>query len=450
LQRNGFVTLLAAILTLTTAAAPAGRVPVDGLEALEHVPLPGVRGPLGLRVRAIEALIVLSTRSRSTPALTRAIRKAPRAVCAGLEERPFEIHLRCRSNRIVARLLPRAGGYLLEIGETRGLPWDGEDGPPLSSFSPDTIGLGDPCPGSTPAGKAECLLAQGDRARARRAFESIQDGPDKDFAELRRGDLAHAAGEIHAAIQAWGRVEGQPWQRIAAARLCETSWRCLVGARTVTLYATDGLPGPLARDLLLRRARALAFLGRLMEGVRALLPHSTDELPCAAAPSLCRRLALVALHTPGPDALDGLFLWLETPGRDRGPDAYEAVVAASDTARRQGAPLFAANILAAAAGIVPAAVLVPHLLQTAELYLAGGDRVRAGVVLEFARARAGRRLTGPRWAAVARAASARTAAPPPAPAPVRADDQHAGDAELLAAASRAAEAARAALGGGQP
>src|SRR4030042_4875808 len=103
LQRNGLVTLIAAILTLTTVAAPtAPPVAADGLEAMEDVLLPAVPGSLTLSVRALEARIVIHTPHRSTPALVRAIRKSPRSVCAGLDTRPFEIHLRCRSNRIMA------------------------------------------------------------------------------------------------------------------------------------------------------------------------------------------------------------------------------------------------------------------------------------------------------------------------------------------------------------
>jgi len=442
------VTLIAAILTLTTTAAPAAPpVAADGLDAMEDVLLPAVPGSLTLSVRALEARIVIQTPHRSTPALVLAIRKAPRSVCAGLDERPFEIHLRCRSSRIMARLLRRETGYLLQIGETRGLPWDGEDGPPLITFEPASAGLGDPCPGSTPAGRAECELAKGDHAGARAALEQVLDGPTAELAELRRGDLASAQGDVRAASRAWGRVRGQPWQRLAAARLCETSWSCLTGPNAGSIFASQDLPEPLAREMRLRHARALAFLGRATEGARSLLAASAMG-PCAGAPSLCRRLALAALRAPGPDAIDGLLLWLEIPDRDRGPGAYEVEAAAAEVAQRNGAPLFAANILAAAVGHAPAADLEGHLLRTSELYLLAGDRVRAGVVVEFARARAGEKgLRGSRWAAVARAAAARSGAS----APASGTSLHlTDDTELLAAASRSAQAARAVLEKGRP
>src|SRR6185369_16502387 len=79
-------------------------------------------------------------------------------------------------------------------------------------------------------------------------------------------------------------------------------------------------------------------------------------------------------------------------------------LATARAAQQAGAPLFAANVLAGVAGRVPAHALPEHLLWTAELYVEGGDHIRAGVVHEFARARVGKRgLTGARWAAVARA-----------------------------------------------
>src|SRR6185369_1707903 len=88
---------------------------------------------------------------------------------------------------------------------------------------------------------------------------------------------------------------------------------------------------------------------------------------------------------------------------------YELELATARGAQQAGAPLFAANVLAGVAGRVPAHALPQHLLWTAELYVEGGDRIRAGVIHEFARARAGKRgLQGARWAAVARALAPET------------------------------------------
>jgi hypothetical protein len=318
----------------------------------------------------------------------------------------------------------------------------------LVAFDPPSLGLGATCPGSTPAGRAECHLARGNRAAARAALEEITDGPTRSFAELRLGDLAFAEGDVPAAAERWSRAQGQPWERIAAARLCELSWSCVASARAESLYAIEGLPQPLARDLALRRARALAFLGRPAEGARSLVTGEPRTSPCAAAPAVCRGVARAALLAPGPEAADALLLWLEIPERDHGPDAYETEVAVAAIAEREGAPIFAASVLAAAAGHVPAHELRGHLLRTSELYIAGGDRVRAGVVLEFARARAGKKgLVGKRWAAVARAVAGRGSPSPHARprAPSTADTS-----ALLAAADRSARAARGIVEGTHP
>ena len=436
------MTLLAAILTLAAATAPLEALPpappgaaaLDGLESIEHIALPAVKGPLTLTVRALERTLVLEVPQGAAAALARRVRQAPRAVCPGLvEQREGEVRLTCRSRRIVARLIPRPSGALLEISETRGIPWDGLDGPPLVAWEPSDLELGQPCPGSTVGGRAECLIASGD-GEAAKALLSEEGTP---HAELRLGDLAYAAGDLRGAATHWARAHGGPWERVAAARLCELSFSCSSGAGAAELYAGAGLPPPLARELSLRRARVLAFLGQPLEAVQAL----TNVGPgvCSAAPVTCQRIVLLALGDPGPAALEGLALWVALPSRDRGTGAHEAEVAAAKVAEREGAPAFAANVLAAAVARVSRRALQDHLLRTAELYLAAEDRVRAGVVLDFARTRAGKKpLAGPRWAAVARGVAASKR---PAKRAVPQDPD-----TLLAAADRAAQAARSVQG----
>lgn len=433
------MTSLVALLTLAAAAAPAAPPPaVDGIEAIEHVPLPATAGPLRVRVRALESAVVLEA-PRDAAAVARAVRAAPRAVCPGMSVEGAEVRLACRSRRLVARLTPRAGGALLEIWETRGLPWEGDDAPPLLPLDPPAAGLGHGCPGSTPGGRAECALGRGDReaARAALAEAAVQPGPEAGHAALRLGDLAYAAGDLRAAATHWAHAQGQPWDRVAAARLCELSFACVAAAGA----PPAGLPDALARDLALRRGRALAFAGRAGEGLREI---AADAAPaCASAPATCQRVALLALREPGPAAVEALALWIDLPARGRGPAAFDAEVAAAAVAELVGAPAFAANVLAAAAAHAPPAALPGHLLRTAELYLAANDRIRAGVVLEFARTRAGRAgLAGPRWAAVARGVAAVRR---PAPREARVSDASA----LVAAADRAVRAARA-LEGDKP
>ncbi len=441
LQWRRSVTPLVAILTLagrTAFAAPLA--PFDSVEGIDHVALPAVPGPLRLEVRALDRLIAIEA-PRGAAALATAARKAPRAICSTVEVTGGGLVLRCRSNRIVARLFERPGGSLLEVAEVRALPWTGPDAPPLVPFDPQAAGLGEACPGSTASVRGECLLAEGELDRARAALAEIREGPALAHASLRLGDLAFLEGDLHAAATHWGRVEADPWKRLAAIRLGELLPAGPGSAHGDALYATDGLPAPLALDVILRHARALAFGGRMLDAVLLL-----GKDACASAP-ICQRIVTLAMRSPGAAAVEALALWLESPDRDRGPGAFEAERAAADVAEREGAPAFAANILAAAAARAPAYALSQHLLRTAELYLEAGDRVRAGVVLKFARARAGRRgLPGPRWAAVARSARARDPAPRTEPPPGAAPQADAS----LEAAGRATLAARALDSGGQP
>jgi hypothetical protein len=395
------VTSLAAILTLAAAAAPAS---MDGVASVEHVLLPPPAGRIAVRVEALDRAVIIDA-PRDAAAVARAVRRAPRAVCTGVAEGPGQVRLSCRSNRIVARLSPREGGLMLDVREVRGVPWGGDTAAPLVPFEPPDVGLGAACPGSTPEGRAECLIAAHDLAGARTELAGGHGGA----AELRLGDLAYAEGDTRAAATHWARARGQPWERLAAPRLCELDAACAAGPHAEALYAAADLPRSVERDLVLRRARALAFLERPLEAARLLLGGAAGRGACAEATPLCRRIALAALREPDPAGAEALALWLEMPDRDRG--LYELEVATSRGAERAGAPLFAAAVLAGAVGLARQEALPEHLLHTAELYAEGGDRVRAGVVYDFARARAGARgLAGARWAAVAKAIGARTKA----------------------------------------
>ncbi|HET9599371.1 MAG TPA: hypothetical protein VFP65_27605 [Anaeromyxobacteraceae bacterium] len=440
------MTALVALLTLLAAPAASAATPaMDGYEALEHVALPDVGAPLELRVRSLERVVELSA-PRGLDRLAQAARRAPRAICPEVTRSGASVLLRCRSTRLVARLVPRSAGTLLEIGEARGLPWSGEDAPPIAPYDPVAAQLGEACPGSTPGGRAECLLAQGDLAAARAALALDPGGA---HAELRLGDLALAGGDARAAATHWARVRGAPWERVAAARMCELAAPCLASPAADALYALDDLPAPVARELLLRRARALAFAGRPLDALRGLVAAPPQLAgACAGAPATCQRVALAALAGPGA-GVEALTLWIDLPSRSTGPSAYPAEVAAAGLAAREGAPAFAANVLAAAAARAPAADLPQHLLRTAELYLEAGDRVRAGVVAEFARARNGSKaLPGARWSAVRRQLAAPSRPRPASTPPPRDDGREL--AVLVADAARAVRDAQALPERGRP
>ena len=268
-------------------------------------------------------------------------------------------------------------------------------------------------------------------------------------ADLRLGDLAFAEGDIESAVTLWNEVDRLPYQALAAARLCELSHSCLEGLEFDRIYATSGLPEPLARDLALRHARALAFIGRPMEAARVIFAASYEVRACAAAPALCQRIIHAALLDPDADG-EMLSIWAELPERDKGPDAWETDLAVGLLADHLGAPGYAASVLAASAGRVPPHALGDYLLRTAELYLKANDPIRAGVILEFAKGRSRRTgLSGPRWAAVIRGV-AEGSHPPKVEKPPAPPDDARKDEVLLAAARRAVETSRRVSGGGEP
>lgn len=445
------------VALLTLAALPDRLAPTDAaaaerVVATERIVLPAAT--LSVQVRALEGLVVLGCR-RSRPALLRALRARKLTLCPEVIEAPGELRLRCRTRFLEARAEPAAGATVLEITEVRGLPATGIDAPALAAFVPERAGLGAACPGSTAGGRAECRLAQGSRAGMRAALDEVYEGPPRSHAELRLGDLALAEGQPYRAALRWGQVRDEPWSRLAAARVCELSRACLAAADLDRLYDLAGLPPALANDLALRHARALAFLGRPVEAVRAVLQASQKASPCAASPGTCQRLVLAALLDPAADPAELVALWTQVPERDRGPGAYEAELAVAAHAEKLGAPAYAANVLAAGAGRVPPEALAAYLLRTAELYLAAGDRIRAGVVLDFARSRAGRKgLPGARWAAVVRDVTRRDpprATPAPEiPADPAVPPPGERDVALISAARQVVEAARSSSQGEQP
>jgi len=391
------VVSLVAILTL---AVPAPAAAPDLVRALERLPLPAAVAVTEVRVEPLESRVVLVAPA-GAPALAKALGRLGSVVCPRAEARGAEVRLHCRTTRLAAALIGAGPGRLLELRDLAGLPVEGELGFPLLPYDTEALGLG-PCPGETPAARGECLLKQGEREKARRALSEAEGEEARGLAALRLGDLALLAGNPHGAQALWLQASLEPWRTVAAARACEIT-PCASSPASDALFQPGGLPQPLADDLVVRGARALAYRGRLAEGA-ALLLHRPEA--CAAAALFCDRLLLSALRSA--DSGDAaLALYLDTPDRDRHPLALELARAAAERADAAGAPAFAGNLLASVTRLVPDRQLEEHLLHAAELYLEGADPVRAQVVTEFARLRAGKRpLTGHRWAAVQRALKA--------------------------------------------
>jgi hypothetical protein len=73
-----------------------------------------------------------------------------------------------------------------------------------------------------------------------------------------------------------------------------------------------------------------------------------------------------------------------TAGLGEGPFGVEVSEAAAAAAEAAGAPAFAAAVLSSLSGKLPADELDQHLQHVTRLYLAAGDTVRAGTIVEYA------------------------------------------------------------------
>ncbi len=406
------MTPLALLLTLAAAAATPAPQPRPAGPARERIAMPRAAGRPSLEVRPLEGAVVLGTR-RGAAALARALRASPPALCPEVEEEPGQVVLRCRSHFIDAQLQPLRAGLLLELAELPGLPATGPGAPIFVPFDLTGFTPGGSCEGGTALARADCALSRRDLRAARAALEVPLDALHRDAADLRLGEIALAEGDPAGAALFWKTVRPGPWQRLAAVRLCELSRACLEASGWEEAYDPSGLPPQLALDLTLRHARALAFTGRPVAAAALLFAGRLPGAPLAEAGALRRRLVSVALRTPGPEGAEALALWLALPDRSARPDAWRDLLAAASQAEALGAPVFASSILSAGTGLVPDQALPGYLARTAELYLATGDRIRAGVVVEFARNRLGERgLGGERWRAIARAVKARGAGAP--------------------------------------
>jgi hypothetical protein len=402
------VTLAVAILALAAATSP----PLALTLGRERLPLPA-NVPITLEASPFERRVVLRLAAEAAGPLAARLRRASR-ICPDVSAEGARVILRCRTERLRASLeLERGAQPGLDLLILSVLPWrPGEEGPPMAVFDPAALRLGS-CEDGTAEARGECALARGDRDAARRHFrEASQAGPAP-LAELRLGDLDLADDDPEGAAAHWKRARHEaPYARLAQARLCELDPDCLSSRERAAVFDPAPAAAPLRADLALRAARLTAFAGELGEAARALSIEWGADGACRSAPSWCRHVLALALAQPGPEGAAALGVYLATPGHAEGPEALELARAAAAQAEAAGAPGFAANLLAARSGEVPAPSLSAHLQRVASLYVAAGDRARAEEIVLFARARLGpSALSGPEWARIRRGLKAERSAP---------------------------------------
>ena len=250
-------------------------------------------------------------------------------------------------------------------------------------------------------------LKAGRLAEAAFEFRKALQGEYRRLAALRLGDISLRTGDFETAA-GWYRMVGRygSYGRMALARLCELGGGCLGEMRKHVFDATV-LPEPLHGEMLLRGARAFAYIGAVKDSMTALLDamRSNSHICDDETRALCRRIVLFALKFPDKDGgFESLEAYMTLPLRTEGYLAIEMVRAAAEKALDLGAPLFAGHLLAASVPWVEGAdtdAINEHLLRATEMYLTAKDAARARTLFEYADGRLGRkRLLGPRWATV--------------------------------------------------
>ena len=396
----------------------------------ERIPLPRARGPIVLSFDALSRRIrLVPSKKDSVAALAAQVIKHAGVLCPQIAVKGAAVEMRCRSARIEVQITPQGKDTYLDINELRGLPWRaGPDAAPSFFYDPWRAGLGQSCPGKSPAVRAECELRDGDQLAAAIQLRAALETTARQFACVRLGDLAVATGDPITAA-GWYRRAGAfgPFGRIADMRLCELDGRCLQSTEQV-LHTFDaaGLPEPLRAESLLRGARAEAYAGRLPSAMHIIAKEvhakGVSSVCREGGELLCRRILLEAMRgaqaafapllagakrdenpatpqggTRGPPLeqderayLEELLeTYLAIPSWEKGPFAVEMVQSAAPLAARLGAPAFAGNLLASLAPEVPDAQLGEHLLLAAQAFIGGKDWARAQLVAVYAQSRLG-------------------------------------------------------------
>ena len=398
-----FAVILLALVTLPENAEPER---VTTVAVVERLPLAVPIGRVVLSVDSLAMRIDLTTTADPRAIYQRFVASDPQ-LCPYVSRAANTVVLQCRTPRLEARLDANGGKPVLEIREVRGLPLS-EDGDQIWFFyHPIALRFGSGCPGDTAPARGECQFKAGRFTEAALEFRKALQGEFRRLAALRLGDISLRTGDP-ATAAGWYRMAGRygSYGRMAVARLCELGGGCL-GEMRKRVFDAEALPEPLHGEMLLRAARAFAYIGAVKDSMVNLLnairtnPHVCDE----DTRVLCRRLVLFALKFPDTEGgLETLEVYLNLPLRTEGFLSIEMVRAAAEKALDIGAPLFAGHLLAASVPWVEGAdaeTISDHLLRSAEMYLLAKDLARARTLYEYAEGRIGRkRLLGPRWATV--------------------------------------------------
>jgi hypothetical protein len=118
----------------------------------------------------------------------------------------------------------------------------------------------------------------------------------------------------------------------------------------------------------------------------AQLHHTleTGSALCETMRGFCQKAVAAGLASADERAVSLALGVFATAGLAQGPFGLEASLAAATAAEKQGAPGFAAAVLAHVSGEVPKVDLGRHLQHVTRLYLAANDFGRAAYILDYA------------------------------------------------------------------
>ena len=337
--------------------------------------------------------------------------------------------------KLMHRFLSRAKRGILEIWQLHGASLrDGAGGPPHVLHDPAENNLGGPCPGTTFAGKGECVLAKGDIAAAEKFFlQALSEPLQQKFALLRLGDLRAWAGRGDEAARFYQEITATgPVGRLAYLRMCQLRGNCVDPDKIYPIFNpfdASALPASYTAEIDMFAARAYALNNKAHLGAKRILAGQ-DEMrrrdsqilskkrsalekvddyqfsPCRFDETFCLALAHAAfLDEPTPDheymtsMAEPLGLYLQLPNRFKSDFAVELARLAARDSENLGGYLFAAATLSAVTSRVPQPELEEHLLRCTELYVAGGAPTRAQIPLDYANNRVKQRdkRLQPRW-----------------------------------------------------
>lgn len=308
--------------------------------------------------------------------------------------------LQCKSHRVWAQLEHDARGTYVDVRELTAFNWtDRNSEIPMAAWTLKELSIPDACPGTGAAARAECAWIAGDLSAAKSAWDEALGGPDVGLARLRLGDLALRSGDVETAMKLYSAVTtAGPVGRLAAVRACELIGTCFSVTESARVANEEGLALPFAREMALFTMRRDVLAGRERAAVTMLVGRlEKDSQLCENAIAFCQKLVEAGLESEDVEARIAALSAFLTEALRHGPREVELSLAAAQTAREIGAPGFAAAVLASNTPRVAPSQLSSHLQQIAQLYLAAGDRVRAGVILEYAEGKLGTATRTAAW-----------------------------------------------------